>query len=140
MQLYAAAYEGTANVHLQFMNGQMPTPRYTMSIIVSSYQHCDEQQFQTLSCALYTFVFSNKARFSHVSTVTVTRLHSCSGKKIGVSLACIFFHLEITLPYLTLPYLTLPYLKYFLKIFLKLECISCPIVSKYELILRKYII
>ena len=25
----------------------------TMSIILSSYQHCDEQQFQTLSCALY---------------------------------------------------------------------------------------
>ena len=110
MQLYAAAYEGTANVHLQFMNGQMPTPRYTMSIIVSSYQHCDEQQFQTLSCALYTFVFSNKARFNHVSTVTVTRLHSCSGKKIGVSLACIFFHLEITLPHLTSPHLTSPHL------------------------------
>ena len=28
-----------------------------MSIIVSSYQHCDEQQFQTLSFALYT-IFS----------------------------------------------------------------------------------
>ena len=26
-----------------------------MSIIVSNYQHCDEQQFQTLSFALYTF-------------------------------------------------------------------------------------
>ena len=52
-----------------------------MSIIVSSYQHCDEQQFQTLSCALYTHFFSNKARFSHTSTSTVTRLHSCSGKK-----------------------------------------------------------
>ena len=25
-----------------------------MSIILSSYQHCDEQQFQTPSCALYT--------------------------------------------------------------------------------------
>ena len=25
-----------------------------MSIIVSSYQDCDEQQFQTLSCAFYT--------------------------------------------------------------------------------------
>ena len=25
-----------------------------MSTIVSSCQHCDEQQFQTLSCALYT--------------------------------------------------------------------------------------
>ena len=26
-----------------------------MLIIVSSYQHCDEQQCETLSCALYTF-------------------------------------------------------------------------------------
>ena len=25
----------------------------TKSIILSSYQHCDEQQFQTLSCAFY---------------------------------------------------------------------------------------
>ena len=25
-----------------------------MSIILSCYQHCDEQQFQTLPCALYT--------------------------------------------------------------------------------------
>ena len=95
MQLYA--YEGTANVHLRCMNGQLPTPRYIMSIIVPSYQHCDEQQFQTLLCALYTFVFSNKARFSHTSTVTVTRLHSCSAKKIRVRLACTFFHLEINI-------------------------------------------
>ena len=28
----------------------------TMSIILSSYQHCDEQQFQTLSSVLYTIV------------------------------------------------------------------------------------
>ena len=34
--------------------GWVPAPRYIMSIILSSYQHCDEQQFQTLSCALYT--------------------------------------------------------------------------------------
>ena len=40
---------------------------------------------------LYTFVFSNKARFSHTSTVTVTRLHSCSGEKIRVRLACVLF-------------------------------------------------
>ena len=47
------AYEGTANVHQQFIDG-LPVPRYIMSIIVSSYQYCNEQQFQTLSCALYT--------------------------------------------------------------------------------------
>ena len=49
-----------------------------MSIIVSSYQHYDEQQFQILSCALYTIFFSNKVRFSHTSTVT--RLHFCYEK------------------------------------------------------------
>ena len=31
--------------------------RYIMSIIVSNCQHCDEQQFQTLSCVHYT-IFS----------------------------------------------------------------------------------
>ena len=69
-----------------------------MSIIVSSYQHCDEQQFQTLSGALYTFVFSNKARFSsHTSTVTVTRLHSCSGKKYAYASRRSCFHIEINI-------------------------------------------
>ena len=32
----------------------LPAPRYIMSIILSSYQHYDEQQFQTFSSALYT--------------------------------------------------------------------------------------
>ena len=36
---------------------RLPAPRNIMSIIVSSYQHCDEQQFQTLARALYT-IFS----------------------------------------------------------------------------------
>ena len=38
------------------MDGKLPVPRYIMSIIVSSYQHYDEQQYQTLSCAFYTIV------------------------------------------------------------------------------------
>ena len=33
------------------------SPRYIMSIIVTNCQHCDEQQFQTLSCVHYT-IFS----------------------------------------------------------------------------------
>ena len=53
--------------HLQFRDG-LPAPRFVMSIIVSSYQLCDEQQFEILSCALYTFFFSNKATFSHTGT------------------------------------------------------------------------
>ena len=53
--------------------------RYTISIIVScSYQHCDESQFQTLSCALYT-IFS-VIKLDLISACTVTKLHSCSGK------------------------------------------------------------
>ena len=44
------AYEEIANGCLQFMD-RLPASRYIMSIIVFSYQHCDEQQFQTLSCA-----------------------------------------------------------------------------------------
>ena len=63
-----------------------------MSIIVFSYQHCDDRvDFKHSHVQLYTFVFSNKARFSHTSTVTVTRLHSCPGKKIRVRLACVLF-------------------------------------------------
>ena len=41
-----------------------------------------------LKCTLHNFP-SLKARFSH--TITVIRLHSCSGKKIRVRLACILF-------------------------------------------------
>ena len=40
----------------------------TKSIILSSYQHCDEQQFHTLSCAFYTS-FPVLARFSHIQAL-----------------------------------------------------------------------
>ena len=62
----------------------------TKLIILSSYQHCDEQQFQTLSCAFYTIFSSIKARFSHTSTVT--RLYSCSGKKYAYALRAFFLY------------------------------------------------
>ena len=45
-------YEGTVNVYLQFMDAWLSVPRYIMPIIVSSYQYCNEQQFQTLLCAV----------------------------------------------------------------------------------------
>ena len=66
-----------------------------MSITMSSYQHCDEQQFQTHSCALYTIFYSNKARFIHTSTVT--RLHSCPGKKYAYALraSCLYMETNI---------------------------------------------
>ena len=46
-----------------------------MSIIVSNCQHCDEQQFQSLSRVAYT----SKVTFIHMSTVTGS--DSCTGKK-----------------------------------------------------------
>ena len=49
-----------------------------MSIIVSNCQHCDEQQFQTLSCVHYNDFLTNKIRFIHTSTVTGS--YSCSRK------------------------------------------------------------
>ena len=51
-----------------------------MSIIASNCQHCDEQQFQTLSCVHYVHDFLRiKVRFIHTSTVTGS--HSCFRKK-----------------------------------------------------------
>ena len=91
MQLYA--YEGTANVHLQYMDG-LPAPRYIMFIIVSSYQHCDEQQFQTLGRALYTIFFSNKARFSHTYALSLDYILAL-GKKYAY--ASCFFYIEINI-------------------------------------------
>ena len=54
-----------------------------MSIIVSNCQHCDEQQFQTLSCVQLHDFLSSKVRFIHTSTVTGS--HSCSGKTMRTS-------------------------------------------------------
>ena len=60
MQLYA--YEGTANVHLQFMDGyvawRLHPDKSCHLLCPCSYQHYDEQQFPILSCAVYTFFFS----------------------------------------------------------------------------------
>ena len=89
MQLYA--YEGTL-------------PMFTYNLWMGSYLHPDTS-CQLLCLVIniamsnnfkhshvnFTQFFSNKARFSRTSTVT--RLHSCSGKKIRVRLACILFFL-----------------------------------------------
>ena len=60
MQLYA--YEGTANVHLQIIDGYVAWrlhPDTSCQLLCPcSYQHCDEQPFQILSCAVYTIFFS----------------------------------------------------------------------------------
>ena len=49
--------------------------RYIMSIIVSNCQHCDEQQFQTLSCTctLYDFL-SSKVRCIHIRALLLDRI------------------------------------------------------------------
>ena len=68
----------------------------TKSIILSSYQHCDEHATisNTLMCILHNYS-SIKARFSHTSTVV--RLHSCSGKKYAYALHVSCFYIEINI-------------------------------------------
>ena len=70
-------------------------PPDTNLIILSSYQHCEGQQFQILSCALYTIFPVLKLENSHKSTVT--RLHSCSGKIYAYALRASCFHIEINI-------------------------------------------
>ena len=78
------------NVHLQFMDG-LPAP---------TIQHKSCQLF----CPVINIAMTNNFKHSHVHfiqfyinkarlihTSTVTRLHSCPGKKIRVRLACILF-------------------------------------------------
>ena len=61
-----------------------------------SYQYCDEQQYQILSCAVYTFFFSNRARFGHTSTVT--RLHyTALEKKYAYALRASCCYIEINI-------------------------------------------
>ena len=50
--------------------------KYIMSITVSNCQHCDEQQFQTLSCVHYTIFSVVKL----IDTINVTGSDSCPGK------------------------------------------------------------
>ena len=80
--------EGIANVHLQFMNG-LPAPRYIMSIIMSSYQNCNEQQFQTLSCALYTNLSEIKLDLG-IQALLLDYIIALE-KQLRVCLACILF-------------------------------------------------
>ena len=68
-----------------------------MSIIVSSYQHCNEQHFQTLPCALYTFFFSNKARFSHTMQALLLNYILALGKKYDYASRASCFYIEITI-------------------------------------------
>ena len=60
----------------------------TMSIILSSYQHCDEQQFQTHSCALYTIVPALKLDLV-IQSLLLDYIIALG--KIRVRLACILF-------------------------------------------------
>ena len=60
-----------------------------MSIILSSYQHCDEQQFQTLSCALHT-IFTVLKLDLFIQALLLDYFLVLD-KKIRVRLACIMF-------------------------------------------------
>ena len=68
----------------------LPAPRYIMPIILPSYQYCDEQQFQTLSCAHYTIFPVDLIKLDLV--IQALLLDYILGlKKIHVRLACILF-------------------------------------------------
>ena len=49
------------------------SPRYIMSIIVSNCQHCDEQQFQTLSC-VHNTIFSVVKLDLFIRTLLLVRI------------------------------------------------------------------
>ena len=71
-------------------------PRYIMSITLSSYQHCDEQQFPTLSCALCTIFPVIKLLVDLViQALLLDYVHSCSGKKYVYALRASCFYIEI---------------------------------------------
>ena len=57
------------------------TPCQLLCSVINIVMYNCDCNFKHSHVQLYTFVFSNKARFSHTSTVTVTRLHSCYVKK-----------------------------------------------------------
>ena len=75
----------------------LSAPRYITPMIVSSCQHCDEQQFQTLSYVHYTLLSVVEVSFIHMFIIldprnnvnnklankkwlSSTRSHSCSEK------------------------------------------------------------
>ena len=58
-----------------------------MSITLSSYQHCNEQQFQTISCALYT-IFTVIKLDLFIQALLLDYILALE-KKIRVRLACI---------------------------------------------------
>ena len=61
-----------------------------MSMIVYSCQHCDEQQFQTLSCIHYTIFSVVKL---HLFIRALTRDHILALEKLRVLLSYILFYL-----------------------------------------------
>ena len=64
--------------------------------IVSSYQHCNEQQFQTLSCALYTFFFSNKDIDLVIQALLLDYILAL-GKKYAYGSRSSYFYTEINI-------------------------------------------
>ena len=67
----------------------------TMSIILSSYQHCDEQQFQTLSCELNT-IFP-VLKLDLVLQALLIDYIIALGKKYAYALRASCFHKEINI-------------------------------------------
>ena len=86
-------YKGTVNVYLQCMDAWLSVPRYNMPIIVSSYQHCDEQQLQTLLCTLHT-LFS-VINLDLIIQALLLDYILALGKKYTYALRASYFYIEI---------------------------------------------
>ena len=66
-----------------------------MSIIVSNYQRCDEQHFQTLSCALYTLFSVTKLDL--VIQALLLDYILALGKKYAYAKRASCFYIEINI-------------------------------------------
>ena len=83
---------GTAVSALPNLATQVDT-RYIMPIIVSNCQHCDKQQFQTLSCVHYT-IFSVIKLDLFIRALLLDRILSL--EKLRVRLAYILFTIQLS--------------------------------------------
>ena len=69
----------------------------TKSIILFSYQHCDEQQFQTLSCAFYTIIPVLKLDLVIQALLYILDYILALAKKYAYALRASCFYIEINI-------------------------------------------
>ena len=110
-----------------------------MSIIVSNFQHCDEQQLQTLSCVHYTIFSVVKLRFIHTSTVTGSYFFSekyyAYASRTSCSMCILNTSLKVCLQYLHIVQFSLSYpVGQFRPIIMSIQLSFCFVVGIFSLI------